>query len=330
MQPGPRNPFLADNSYPIAHGRCDQQDNSPVAGPTGPTRRLGGDDIQQAWLGPGHYGGLVSGLYPDGRRVIWSNGRQQIPKLDYDTLDVLATLETGVEPISPRSELEELVHGLDALRGEAAISHAMGIALRFMTGLDGVYALADRDHRLFLGRNDGAICDAESDPTDRRSPIREVARWVKPDDVVGRFVGINLTFDGRIVMTTDHGWVVCLTRDFAAFDAVQLPGAAEQAAEHCARMEAERGTTGYGWVRTSTCIDEHGGIYVSSVDHVHKVVWTGTHLSLDPADGAWSAEYRNGTGLGSGTTPSLMGFGPDEDRFVVIGDGDEIVNITLF
>jgi hypothetical protein len=25
-----------------------------------------------------------------------------------------------------------------------------------------------------------------------------------------------------------------------------------------------------------------------------------------------------------------MGFGPDEDRFVVIGDGDEIVNITLF
>ena len=25
-----------------------------------------------------------------------------------------------------------------------------------------------------------------------------------------------------------------------------------------------------------------------------------------------------------------MGFGPDEDRFVVIGDGDEVVNITLF
>ena len=83
-------------------------------------------------------------------------------------------------------------------------------------------------------------------------------------------------------------------------------------------------------MRKSLCVDEDGGIYVPSVDHLHKVVWTGQRLSTDEADGAWSAPYRNGGGWGSGTTPSLMGFGPDEDRFVVIGDGDEVVNITLF
>jgi len=77
------------------------------------------------------------------------------------------------------------------------------------------------------------------------------------------------------------------------------------------------------------CTGDDGGIYTSSVDHTHKVIWTGERLSLDEADGAWSAEHRNGTGFGSGTTPSLMGFGPDEDRFVVIGDGDDVVNITL-
>jgi hypothetical protein len=60
------------------------------------------------------------------------------------------------------------------------------------------------------------------------------------------------------------------------------------------------------------------------------MVWTGDRFSVDEADGAWSAPYRNGTGRGSGTTPSLMGFGPDEDRFVVLGDGDDVVNITLF
>src|SRR6185437_12210326 len=69
-------------------------------------------------------------------------------------------------------------------------------------------------------------------------------------------------------------------------------------------------------------------IYIPSRDHMHKVVWTGSRLSTDPADDAWSEPYRNGTGNGSGTTPSLMGFGPD-DRFVVFGDGDRVVNITL-
>ena len=130
-------------------------------------------------------------------------------------------------------------------------------------------------------------------------------------------------------MTTDHGWVVCLARDFSTYDAIQLPGADTDAAAHCADRAARYGHTSYGWVRTSSCTGDDGGIYISSVGTIHKVVWTGERLSLDPADGAWSARYPNGGGDGSGTTPSLMGFGPDEDRFVVIGDGDDVVNITL-
>ena len=101
MRIGPRNPYLADSSYPIAHGRCDQQDNSRVAGPVGPNEVLGERDVQYAWLGPGHYGGLTSAPYPDGRRVIWSNGRQTIAKLDYDTLEVLALLPTCDQPVTP-------------------------------------------------------------------------------------------------------------------------------------------------------------------------------------------------------------------------------------
>ena len=63
---------------------------------------------------------------------------------------------------------------------------------------------------------------------------------------------------------------------------------------------------------------------------MHRVVWDGEKFSFEEGDGAWRAKYRNGTGYGSGTTPSLMGDDPLEDRFVVIGDGDEVVNITLF
>ena len=56
------------------------------------------------------------------------------------------------------------------------------------------------------------------------------------------------------------------------------------------------------WVRNGPAIDEQGGIYIPSLEHMHKVVWDGTRLSTDPEDGAWVAQYRNGTGVGTGAT----------------------------
>ncbi len=328
MRVGPRNPFLADSSYPIAHGRSDQQDNTDIAGPEGPTAVLADDDRQYAWLGPGHFGSLISGPYPDGKRVIWSNGREQIAKLDYDTLEVLQTFTVDGMTVTPAEDLQAAIEGLDSLSGKEAIDHAIVLALTYMTGLDGVYALLDCDHTLFLGRKDRAVAYGEVDPTDRTSPIVEKATWMRPHDIDGSFVGVGMTFDGWLVLTTDTGWVVCLARDFSTHRSLRLPRAAEEAPEFNARMAAEN-RNGYSWVRTSLCVDDDGGIYVSSVDHTHRVMWTGDRLSLDDADGAWIAEYRNGAGYGSGTTPSLMGFGDDEDHFVVIGDGDDVVNITL-
>ncbi len=301
-----------------------------MVGPTGPSEALGADDVQYTWLGPGHFGTLVSGPYPDGRRVIWSNGRQTIAKLDYDTLETLALLPTGDQPVTRVAELEAAVRGLDELRDQEAVTHALTLAVTYLMGLDGVYALVDCDNTLLLTRRDCVVAYRDADPADPDSPIIETARWPKPIEVEGEFVGVNLTFDGRLVLSTDHGWLVCLTRDFTDFSTLQLPGARERAAEHWAHMLESGRRGGYGWVRKSLCVDEDGGIYVPSVDHLQKVVWTGQRLSTDEADGAWSAPYRNGGGWGSGTTPSLMGFGSDEDRFVVIGDGDEVVNITLF
>lgn len=325
-----QNPFLAASQNAMAHGRPDQQDNVPWRGPEGPSEEVGADDHQYVWLGPGHFGGCTSGPFPDGRRVIWSNGRQTVAKLDYDTLEVLAELELPApEGRTPQAELEANLEGLDGKEGREAIEHAFDLSMRYMTGLDGIYALLDCDHTFFLGRKDHAVAYVDVDPTDRASAIVERDRWDRPDHVEGFFVGVNITHDGWLVMTTDHGWVVVLKRDFSEHHTVQLRGGAEAAAAYCARMAAERGHTGYGWVRTSVCCDDAGGIYVSSNDHHHKVRWLGDRLSIDEADGAWTIPYRNGGGTGSGTTPSLVGFGDDEDRFVVIGDGDEVVNITF-
>jgi hypothetical protein len=131
MTTGPRNPFLADSENPIAHGRCDQQDNTALAGPRPDGgRALSEGEIQHVWLGPGHFGSLISSPYPDGRRVIWSNGRQQIAKLDYDTLAVLATHTVEGQTVTPRGDLEADVAGLDDRHGDEALEHAAGLAMR--------------------------------------------------------------------------------------------------------------------------------------------------------------------------------------------------------
>ena len=334
-----RNPFLADSEYAIAHGFCDQRDSTNLSGPLpgieDGNEVLAESDLQYKWLGPGHFGGLISGVYPDGKRTIWSNGREQIVKLDYETLEVLNTFdlshERPEELPSTQSDWENGIADLDDFSDEEQLIHgAIALAARFMTGLDGVYSLLDLDHVMYLGRKEGVVAYWESDPSSRHSDLLEKARWSKPDEVEGSFVGINMTPDGRLVLSTDHGWLISLSRDFKDYVAVQIPGAEGKAAEHCKLMEAERGNTGYGWIRTSMCCDEEGGIYLNSLNHLHRVVWNGEKFSFSQKDGGWSSQYRNGTGYGSGTTPSLMGDDPSKDRFVVIGDGDNVVNITLF
>ncbi len=62
---------------------------------------------------------------------------------------------------------------------------------------------------------------------------------------------------------------------------------------------------------------------------MHKILWTGDRLSTAAEDGAWTSPYLNEWGHGSGATPSLMGFG-SEERFVVVTDGQPLMNVVLF
>ena len=90
--PPPVNPFLADSAVPMPHGDAGQTDWSSVAGPAGPADSGNSVELTYRHLGPGHFGIAISSPYPDGRRVIWSNGGDRISKLDHDTLEVLAEM----------------------------------------------------------------------------------------------------------------------------------------------------------------------------------------------------------------------------------------------
>lgn len=333
-QPPPINPFLADSVVPIGHGNSAQTDSTTVRGPAGPTEALAGPDLTYQHIGPGHFGIAISPVYPDGKRVIWSNGGDRISKLDYDTLAVIDELPLPGKTLMEAATADTEIATLDSLTntGQSGTLANTGLtmAVKYLLGLAGVYYLLDTNNVLFVGGSESIIAYGDIDPADRNSEIQQIGEWTRPEEIGGNFVGANITFDGRIAMVTNEGWIVLITRDFTEYDAIQLPGGDGAAAHNQAMLDAGFRPGSADWVRNSMAIDKDGGIYVPSFEHMHKVVWDGTDLSIDEADGAWHAPYSNTAGKGSGATPSLMGFGPNEDQMVVITDGDTVMNVELF
>ena len=152
----PQNPYLAASSNPMGHGTSAQQDSFRVAGPVGPTRRLTPDQIETVHLGPLHFGANTSSPYPDGRRVLWSNGGDRVVKVDHDTFAVLATYPlSGSRRYSPE-DADAAIAELNRRRGLSALWYAYKMTSIF-DDLAGVYTLLDRDGLYYVGGSDGSI-----------------------------------------------------------------------------------------------------------------------------------------------------------------------------
>jgi hypothetical protein len=70
---------------------------------------------------------------------------------------------------------------------------------------------------------------------------------------------------------------------------------------------------------------------------MRKLVWTGSKLSVNEADGAWKSPYDIAdiqipgiVSRGSGTTPTLIGTGLGEDKLVAIADFGDPVKVVVF
>ena len=122
--------------------------------------------------------------------------------------------------------------------------------------------------------------------------------------------GLGMTYDGYIAVAATCA-LFLIDRNLELKGTLVFPGEA---------------------IQNSICIDDKGGIFVVTSKRMLKVVWTGTKLSYDEADGGWQAEYNTMTAgqataagarsVGSGTTPTLIGFGDDRDKLVLIADAD--------
>jgi hypothetical protein len=345
----PKNPFLADSIYAIPHGDAAQQDSTQRSGPEGPTKTLSEAERNYQQIGPGHFGIYISSPYPDGRRVVWSNGADRIAKLDHASFEVLD--EYPVKPMDQWPTDEQIDDAIDTLDShdcsegidspdcKALQAEAFRLASLYLRGIDGVYAMLDKDNTLYVGGSQQVVAYGDVEAGNPDSEIEIKRTWDIPTDgsVPGNLVGFNMTFDGWIIMVTDLGALVAMSRDFQEIRTVML-NFSEQAPAHNAWVDS-LGLRGQYWVRNPMAIDDDGSIYVASADHMHRVMWIeeDEEFSRDQADGAWTVPYSNVRdeeagrgGLGTGATPSLIGFGEDEDKFVVITDGDALMNMTYF
>lgn len=319
----PKNPYLADSNYAMGHADSAQQDALPQAGPMGPTRQLAEDEIQYTFTGPGFFGITTSGVYPDGKRVFWGNGLDRLVKLDYDTQEIITEKYFPGEERYTREQSEEAIAKFENNNdGIIALYNAYQEAQK-LRNLSNIYTLLDIDNVYYVGNKSGLITAyGDADPADSRSGIVELRSFQLPPEATGPIMGLNMTYDGWLIVATEHGYMAAISRDFEEYHLIRINHA--EGAEN-----KSTGRTGYGWIRNGFAIDKDGGIYIASQQHMHKIVWDGEQLSTDETKGAWSVPYLNDWGHGTGATPSLMGFG-DEDQFVVITDGQPQMNVVLF
>ena len=206
-----------------------------------------------------------------------------------------------------------------------AIGGMERLGVNLETGTNGVYNLFDKDgfHYCVYG---GTKVLKTTDDDLVRAPVRVVesvdvaaALPRKAAKAVTRIIGLGMTYDGYLAAAAP-GALVVLDRDLKVKSHVIFSGEA---------------------VDNSIAIDERGGIYVVTSRRMLKVVWNGERLSTDEQDGAWESGYEwtpdekvlaaGPISRGSGTTPTLMGFGTDPDKLVVIADAAESgTNLVAF
>ncbi|MDG1388705.1 MAG: hypothetical protein P8P79_09725 [Halioglobus sp.] len=362
-----RNPYLADSVAPIGHINSAQSTGVSHAGPSGPSEALSIENggLTYTHLGPAHFGYAISPEYANGKRVIWSNGGDRISKLDYDSLQVIDEFFLEDSPANEASEgaitseqADADIRWLDLLpkwpyTGLGTLFTSVPMVKKYLgAGLAGVYYLASSDNVLYVGGKNSILAYADADPQDPQSRIVLKNEWVKPPEITGGFNSMNMTYDGWLVSITDDGWVVLISRDFSEYQTMQLTGAEVAPAWNQKMLDMGRRQGAATWIRNGPAIDEYGNIFVPSLQHMHKIIWNGEKLSRDEADGAWVVPYSNdgeinvtledvldpdtgkpytfvNVNSGTGSTASLMGFG-NEDKFVVITDGDEVMNMVLF
>ncbi|MFY7741397.1 MAG: hypothetical protein ACOVQR_02030 [Flavobacterium sp.] len=326
------NPFLAQGIYGVTHVNSGQTNCVPYSLNDGEYKA----DLNQLtpiWGGPVNNVTYASA----NKNFMWSVSTDRIALIDKSGNNW--NLVTDIDlPGAKRLTIDQLKSIADVKYTslDFATKHLKGI-LGPEPGLvlpAGVYALVSSDDYVYA--NAGTVVSAvglkdKNDPkkglevkyrfdVSKIIPASEVAPGIKRINMVG----MNMTYDGHIVIGAVNG-VAVIDRELKG------PG------KFYSFKDTELCTN-------SMAVDEKNGIYVATGSKtpkgdgmMRKLVWTGNEISDKESDGAWISPYNGGdwppaikAGTGAGSTPTLMGFGEDEDKLVLITDGQNRMNLVAF
>jgi hypothetical protein len=324
----PNNPFLIQKSvYPSVHINSAQTDTTTL--PVWPGEwKIGPSQVQ--WL-PGLTPiGTSHRPYSEGEHAIFFSGGNRIGKIRITGGDFSIVDEVSIPGLEEKTmsttQIREIVKQMASAKGDEKKYLApfrkflQKTAQRSATIGNGIYTLMDKDGYYYAGWGTSVYKVGDVRKGVVYSPIAIVKSYDIRDgvprdqrDKISRIFGFSMTYDGYLVVAMP-GIIAVMTRDFENMQYILLEGEA---------------------VDNGISVDDKGGIYCVTSKYMRKVVWDGKKLSDKEADGAWKSEYDyvpnpRALSRGSGNTPTLMGFGPDDDKLVVLADAGEQIKIVAF
>ena len=319
------NPYLASEHYSLTHFNSAQTDAFPYA-VKGGTLQINPDDCASTWSGPVNLMTLSS-TDPDYMWGMCSDRVSYIHIAD-GTFERVAEigLPNGIQ-MNTEENLRKLVD-TQYTSTDQLYADAVEILGKYpqMSMSNGNYVICDNENYAYTNART-VICRYKL--KEAGNPKAGIVLDKQVDmapymDNPQTLVGMVMTYDGYLVVASGNG-IAIIDRTMSMPPVVKL-------------IPDDQVIT------NSAAVDEHNGIYIASNSRtpggkgiMHKFVWKNGKLSEDEADGAWTASYDGGPeapaikmGYGTGSTPTLMGFGDDEDKLVVITDGAKRMKLVAF
>ncbi|MGD1840041.1 MAG: hypothetical protein ACFB0B_03975 [Thermonemataceae bacterium] len=292
----PLNPWLADSPYPIYHRNNYAQASTCIPGITAKDSvRIKVKDNIAGGTSPWIY---LSDKYPNGERVILYSNSTHVFKF--------------------RDDGEKLV-AIDSLKIDGNPYTSFGY--NFLLTKNNVWFTYDPKYRPKLRKFTTLYKLTDTQPNNPDSKIKVVKTLNFGDHGINKVTMYSLNYNGQIVFYSHEDKkqnifnVGIIDQDLNLVSHIK-----------CKLLPGEKVN------HNSIAVDETNAFYIVSTHRLMQFTWDNTVLKM-----GWEAKYdfvKDGpTGKwanGSGTTPTLMGWGEGKDKLVIVADGHANNNLVAF
>lgn len=292
----PVNTFLADSPWPIYHRNNYAQSSTCFKGP------LQGDSLKTVFKGE-IVGGTSAWIYPT---EYYANGERAL--LYSNATHVFKLVDEGDEIVTA-----------DSLRIDFDPLQSFG--WNFLLAKNKTWFTYDPKYNPQNDQFTKLYKLSDEDTTDVYSKIIVLDTFDFGEFGVNRVQHFSLNYSGQIVFNSDnnteerYGTIGIISQEFELLDTLRFSTDTDEITNHNAFP-----------------IDENNSFYITTNKRLIKFDWDGSELSM-----AWQADYNfvgdGPTGTfaeGSGTTPTLMGWGSGNDQLVIMSDGHSKNNLVAF